>query len=109
MSDEKSQIETMRSDRSSSSIELRDRAERKAKKNRNWLVENEPERLTPMAMRALLSELHVHQIELEMQNAELRSAQVELETAKAQYFDLYNSAPVGYITISDKNLRVPSS
>jgi len=41
-------------------------------------------------------ELLVHQVELEMQNAELRQTRNELETALEQYTDLYEFAPVGY-------------
>jgi diguanylate cyclase (GGDEF)-like protein/PAS domain S-box-containing protein len=47
----------------------------------------------------LLHELQVHQIELEMQNAELFNARVELEALLAQYSDLYDFAPVGYFTL----------
>ncbi len=62
------------------------------------------ESLTPGQIRQTLHELRVHRIELEMQNEELRRAQGELETLHARYFDLYDLAPVGYCTISDKNL-----
>lgn len=51
-----------------------------------------------------IHELLVHQIELEMQNEELRRAQTELEDARARYLDLYDLSPVGYCTISEKGL-----
>jgi PAS domain S-box-containing protein len=46
----------------------------------------------------------VHEIELEMQNDELRRIQGDLEASRARYFDLYDLAPVGYFTINDKGL-----
>ena len=48
----------------------------------------------------LLHELQVHQIELEMQNTELRQARDELEVALENYTDLYDFAPVGYFTLT---------
>ena len=48
----------------------------------------------------LLHELQVHQIELEMQNAELRQARDELEVALENYTDLYDFAPSGYFTLA---------
>jgi len=42
--------------------------------------------------RLLLREMQAHQIELKKQNEELRLAQVELESARARYFDLYDLA-----------------
>ncbi|WP_159517772.1 PAS domain-containing hybrid sensor histidine kinase/response regulator [Sunxiuqinia indica] len=53
----------------------------------------------------IVYELEVHRIELEMQNDELRSSQKELEDERANFADLYNHAPVGYISI-DKNQLV---
>ncbi len=51
-------------------------------------------------VRALLHELQVHQIELEMQNDELMQAKAEAEDALRKYSDLYDFAPVGYVTIN---------
>ncbi|MCX6925356.1 MAG: hypothetical protein NT154_19420 [Verrucomicrobia bacterium] len=47
----------------------------------------------------LWHELIVHQVELEMQNEELRRAQTEIESALGQYAGLYDFAPVGYLTL----------
>lgn len=59
---------------------------------------------SPEAMLRTCHELRVHQIELEMQNEELRRAQIELERLRARYFDLYDLAPIGYCTISERGL-----
>jgi diguanylate cyclase (GGDEF)-like protein/PAS domain S-box-containing protein len=60
---------------------------------------------TPAAThQELVHELRVHQIELEMQNETLRSAQNALEEARDRYVDLYEFAPVGYLTISQAGL-----
>lgn len=46
-----------------------------------------------------LHELQVHQIELEMQNQELREARAQRESLLAQYTELYDFAPVGYFSL----------
>ena len=50
-------------------------------------------------IRQAFHELQVHQIELEMQNEELHQAFADLTVERARYFDLYDLAPMGYITI----------
>jgi len=54
--------------------------------------------------RRLVHELRVHQIELEMQNDELRRTRHELELSVARYFELYDLAPNGYLSIDEKGV-----
>jgi PAS domain S-box-containing protein len=55
--------------------------------------------LSPESGLRLLQELQIHQIELELQNEELKQAKIEIEAGLTKYTDLYNFAPVGYFTL----------
>ena len=78
---------------------LRERAE--------ILLRTEPDQqagLSTVEVQKLIHELNVHQIELEIQNEELRQAQVELAQARDRFSDLYDFAPVAYLTLDKQGL-----
>lgn len=80
--------------------ELRRRAERQAMAT----ADKDEFSLGLAETREMVHELRVHQIELEMQNEELGRAQQALDASRARYFDLYDLAPVGYVTVSELGL-----
>jgi len=79
----------------SSSSQLRAEAEKKVSRSAG---KSAP--LKEQDLDKLVHELRVHQVELEMQNDELRRAQEQIAKSRNDYADLYDSAPVGYLTFN---------
>jgi PAS domain S-box-containing protein len=80
--------------------DLRKRAEEKYRMGEGRALQV----LSTVETKKLLHELQVHQIELEMQNEGLQRMQEEINAARDHYFDLYNMAPVGYLTVNKNGL-----
>lgn len=64
----------------------------------------EPATMPGEDIRALVHELQVHQIELEMQNEELKHVNAVVEETRNRYVDLYELAPVGYLTLAENGM-----
>ena len=58
----------------------------------------------PEDFHALVQSLRTHQIELELQNEELRKTHLELDALHSRYFDLYDLAPAAYVTVGENGL-----
>ena len=57
----------------------------------------------------LFHELQVHQIELKIQNDELRQARDEVEASLERYADLFDFAPVGYFTLDQTGIIISAN
>jgi len=90
-------IKTNSPDSSQSTISLHDAAKKKLLSSP--LITHGINKKTP---EELIYDLQVHQVELEMQAEELRQAHIALEESRDLYVDLYEFAPLGYITLTDK-------
>ncbi|MFH0823146.1 MAG: sigma 54-interacting transcriptional regulator [Pseudomonadota bacterium] len=94
---------TQRKDSKDGRADLRRRAEAALAKESGDV--SDVSELSPGEVLELIHDLRVHRIQLEMQNEELRHAQHELEEARDRYLELYDYAPIGYLTL-DRNALV---
>jgi PAS domain-containing protein len=78
-----------------SHAELPKRAKKRIKRNGRMIKEAPTEEIF-----RLVHELEIHQVELELKNDELQRSRAELEDSRRKYFELYDLAPVGYVTLS---------
>ena len=83
--------------------DLRERA------RRFLAAEPEMAEMSQVDIQNLVHELNTYQIELELQNEDLRNTQEELERSRVRYADLYEFSPVAYFTINDKGLIVKAN
>jgi PAS domain-containing protein len=88
--------------RSTSFRPLRQLAERQMATQKATSIDH----MTPDEVRALVHELEIHRVELEIQNQQLTETQLTLEVSKERYRRLYESAPVGYLTLDSEALIV---
>lgn len=80
-------------------LDLRQRAENKLASQNSDLNDSSLDEI-----KRLLHELSVHQVELELQNEELRSTQAELEVSRRKYIDLYEISPVGLFLLNQSGI-----
>jgi len=78
---------------------LREKAERLVKEGKTKIPDIDRNDLVKLAY-----ELEIYHTEMEVQNEELRHAKAELETSRNEFFDLYESAPVAYLTLSKQGI-----
>ena len=93
----------MENNQSSSAHQALQQLRARAEQRRHLVTQSVGDTVPPDTQR-LVQELQVHQIELEMQYEELLLSQAEVETAHAQYVDLYDFAPVGYFSLNEQGL-----
>jgi PAS domain S-box-containing protein len=85
-----------------SAAQLRRRAEAQLRKQQKNPRPGAGARNSAAEARRLLSELQVHQIELEMQNAELQAARDKAEELLEKYTELYDFAPISYFSLDER-------
>jgi len=70
----------------------------------NEQIDDNLDKLSQEEIKKIIHDLRVHQIELELQSDELRSSNLQLQSVKDKYQDLYDFAPVGYVTIDGNGM-----
>jgi len=102
LDDEESEVKTLARDQSRQERpgNLRRRAEEALSRKKT----GEPCTMPEEDARALVHELQVHQIELEMQNEELKRVNALVEETRNRYVDLYELAPIGYLTLGENGM-----
>ncbi|MEI6261669.1 MAG: response regulator [Deltaproteobacteria bacterium] len=98
-----SQANSLRLSQVQAGTVLRRQAEEIARKNAALTLEN-LNALSLEETQQMLHELRIHQIELEMQNEEMKRTQLELAASRDRYFNFYDLSPVGYFTLSENGL-----
>src|SRR5215831_8300436 len=77
----------------------RQRADLRERDQRAQMSHAEVKKATSGRVRELIRELQAHQLELQQQNEQLRDAEIALVEVRDRYLDLYNFAPIGYVTV----------
>ena len=97
-------IKNDRNDRKEKGTDLRKQAEKQLVDKQNSPKKKTSAPLADIDMQRPIQELQIHQIELEMQNEELKQAHDEAEVQRKRYLDLYYFAPVGYFTLDSASV-----
>ena len=82
---------------------------RKQAENKLQQMNSESSNTRPDEFKKILHELNVYQIELEMQNEQLRRTQFEIEEQRDKYTNLYDFSPVAYLTLNNNSLIIEAN
>lgn len=85
--------------------DLREKAEKIVQEKESLSSENINDELnmhSTKEVKQIIYELKIYQTELELQNEQLHQTQAEIEATRKHYYDLYENAPVGYLTLDEK-------